>query len=574
MTAVAPLSTRRKDLAPFLPLFQKWYPNQNSMKNFNLSEEYFDKFIAAINCSIQCDEQIETSTFCLCENCVPVSQENMRLKWKTTFPQKENSRKNMTRRTIHDKTIMQLKWGLPLVVTTAFLSVLAISLNLVFLFRICLYKPVNLINILGFFLMLFSILLASYGAIMALYLYKGWSSELRFCQGLTSLKFFSLGACICSLIMLTFQFSLRLTSGEAGERDAVFKGVVFVLEGVMLSGVFSIMSWVKMDDWEFLCCIINPTSHMDKILILVEISYYAILFLLAAKYLLHLFRRKKTKCPYFMEQYYNIESTLFVMILLSFFIWISGYTVTLPIFNLFSSKVAAIIRVCTLMLPLSLHPLIFNLKTACSNEKNFKSYKAECGENDVVIDCDCYGNGTCKACKLKYSDSKLDENVSDQETMLLNNDCFSNSPSLQEETEINHLSAKKNNFLSPKLVCRSPIVRKAIKESMVNLTCSDCNIEAFPLLDKTENSDLFSTTDVEKPQKPTSLDLDVKRMTNQDLTPVFSLNSPRGKPSDFPSFISIDGAISESKSKVWNEAAKSKFSKDERKSFVKDSPVN
>ncbi|XP_012556313.2 uncharacterized protein LOC105844339 isoform X1 [Hydra vulgaris] len=559
ISALVPFVTECGNSKADFLLLKTWFPHLTSLKKINDAEECVYKVFNKTkvdNCSADCIESADFLHLCLCKICIPSSTAKI-----------ENFYKNKTKSP--DKSVMQLKWGFPLVITTASLSILAILINLIFLLRICLYKPVNLINTLGFFLMMFSILLACYGIIMSVYLYKGWSSEMHFCQGLTSLKLFSLGACICSLVMLSFHFSLRQSSTETGERDAVFKGVVFVLEGVMLSGVFSIMSWVKMDDWDFLCCIITPTSNMDKVLMLVETSYYAILFLVVAKYLFHLFRRKKNDCPFFMEHYYEVESSLFALIFFSFFIWVAGYTVTLPFFNLFSFKLTAVIRVCVLMIPLNLHTLIFNLTTSCK-DKNIKITKSVYGENDALTECDCFGTGTCQSCKSNYSiDLKLDDNISNQETMLLSTECLSNNTPLQEELQSNQLINKKNNFVSPKLVCRSPTARRFFSESKNCTITNDFKTETILLQEKDENNSCVS--DNIKPQKPTFLDLNEVNTTDLALIPVVKLNSPRGKPTDFPSFISIDDTTPDRAMKMCFDGTKSKF---ERKSIVKDSPTS
>ena len=121
--------------------------------------------------------------------------------------------------------------------------------------------------------MFFNILLSLYGVALAVYLMRGYVDwDQKFCQGFTSMKLFALGASVWTMMMLTFHRSVR--ADIETEREAIFKGIVYILEGLMLSGVFAVMSWIKLDKFDYLCVVFEPVTIVDWLLAGIETVSY------------------------------------------------------------------------------------------------------------------------------------------------------------------------------------------------------------------------------------------------------------------------------------------------------------
>ena len=281
-----------------------------------------------------------------------------------------------------------------------FLIIICVSgftlfINLLLIVVTCTVSKTSLPSVFGTALMFFNILLSLYGVALAVYLFRGYATwDQRFCQGFTSIKLFALGASVWTMMMLTFHRSVR--AGIETEREAIFKGIVYILEGLMLSGVFAVMSWIKLDKFDYLCVVFEPITIVEWLLTGIEIFYYFMLFCLMLRYPYHQIRKKKRSG----EKRLDTSHPIFAMVLLCFFSWGAVYIATLPVYGLASDRVRRMIRVVGIIAPLSLQAFIFAVRnTWCCLCRDPPCAKKK--ENEVLV-CQCTGTETCTACEDEY----------------------------------------------------------------------------------------------------------------------------------------------------------------------------
>lgn len=464
------------------------------------------------------------------------------------------------------------------VASIATLSVSALIVNFVLMTKLCSCQGVPVITLFGISLMFFNMLLSIYGIALAAYLsQESFSWQKRFCQGFTSIKLFSLGSGVWTLIMLTFHYSIN----GAGGRDAEFKGIVYILEGVMLSGVFAIMAWIKLDPWCYLCSILFPETIVEWLLSGIEVWYYVIALLLLLRYPLYLYNHRRRDPEKKVKRKINKEHPIFIMILVSFIIWVCSYVLTVPHLGLFSREVSAVGRVCALMLVTLIQPLIYTIRNSCccctGNGSPCSSQRKRSVTEDVLLVCECSGSETCRACdsefvpRVKYGDTKFTESRK-KESPKSNEELYKNSkskdPKVEKTQEIIKKNKKRKNksgVALPKAVCRSPeIIRDTLQKRSSGTAKDETTREGedVPLLEKTApeepNTNPKTPTKIERNKTPDEsipllddMDGGVKPpKAMPEMSPLKpgvkgqGIDSPsRNRQTEFPSFINIKGAV-------------------------------
>ena len=281
-----------------------------------------------------------------------------------------------------------------------FLIIICVSgftlfINLLLIIITCTVNKISLPSVFGTALMFFNILLSLYGVALAVYLMRGYVDwDQKFCQGFTSMKLFALGASVWTMMMLTFHRSVR--ADIETEREAIFKGIVYILEGLMLSGVFAVMSWIKLDKFDYLCVVFEPVTIVDWLLAGIEIFYYFMLFCLVLRYPYHQIQKKERSG----KKRLDTSHPIFAMVLLCFVSWGTVYIVTLPAYGLASDRIRRLIRVVGIIAPLSLQALIIAARnTWCCLCRDPPCAKKK--EIEVPV-CKCTGTETCTVCEDEY----------------------------------------------------------------------------------------------------------------------------------------------------------------------------
>lgn len=433
-----------------------------------------------------------------------------------------------------------------------FLIVAAVSgftllVNLILIFIRCSVNESSLAGVFGTALMFYNLLLSVYGGAMAVYLLRGppeWHQQ--FCRGFTSIKLFALGASVWTMMMLTFHRSVH--AGSVVEQDAIFKGIVFILEGLMLSGVFAVMSWIKQEEFDFLCVIFEPHNIVDWLLTGIEIFYYFMLFCLLLRYPYHQIRKKKRSG----KNTKDSSHPIFAMLLFCFVTWGVAYVGTLPKYDFYSDRVRRVIRVVAIMAPLSLQAFIFTVRNTwfCLCQRP-PCLKKEPQQPELLV-CTCTTTETCTVCQeeyealrfgnqLNYGNGKVKEEKEPVKTK--------EKKEKKVKTKKKEKKEKKKKKLTTALAIeRSPTLKQ--KETSFNNTeegvDDDENVAETPLLQKEKN-----TEEKEKGKKisgptndstPLLDDTDgsqhATKATHDD-TPVRSI----GHTIDHPSFVHMDSAI-------------------------------
>ena len=411
-------------------LFNRWSPYLTTIKNNYDNTKCTYKTVKIGNnnqtCNGKCtDASIELPTpspLCVCYHCTPVIRTTSTTPTlMTTLPNIsiaifDNINKSLqsfnttNNNTIGNRNTAPHKYNFYFIISISGVSMVALMLNFIFMVKLCAFSGVPVINVFSISLMFFNILCASYGIALAAYLSQEiWNWNKKFCQGFNSIKLLSLGSAVWIMILLTFHKAIRASTGDGlnSGRDAVFKGIVYILEGVMLSGVFAVMSWIKLDDWNYMCAIIHPKTTVDWLLAGIECWYYILALLLLIRFPVHLCKKKKDTetVEHNDKDHTDKDHPIFLLIMLSFIIWCTGYVVTLPVFDLFEFEMAAAIRVCALMIPLIFQPIIIIIRKTCcctgigcpcSNSTD------KAMGDDVLLVCECTGSETCQACETEY----------------------------------------------------------------------------------------------------------------------------------------------------------------------------
>lgn len=431
-------------------------------------------------------------------------------------------------------------------------SLFTLLVNLLLLFGVCKAVEVKLPELFGLALMVFNIFMALYGVALCVYLSENntiW--EERFCQGFTSLKLFGMGASAWTFLMLTFHRSVG--DGIENEREALFKGIVYILEGLMLSGVLAVMSWIKLGNWEYLCIITEPQTTVDWLLTGIELLYYFMAICLVLHYIYHQIRKKrKTE-----GKKLNTSTPIFLMVFICLMFWLGGYVITLRRYNFFADKMKRVIRVVSIILPLSIQPVIFALRNTfcclCRDPPCLQN-KREKGElssdHSVLLLCECTGTEKCPACESEYDMKYGNTEFYEKEAHSGIKDDENPKKKKKKKKE----KKRKNNVEEPKAIERSPVLKQK------DLSLEDDEISAeTPLLETQESiksevekappkrleitsdsTPLLDDTDgaVKQPPKAIPDSTPVKTIRKQDAQNVNSPSVP-----EYPSFINMDSVV-------------------------------
>jgi len=395
-------------------------------------------------------------------------------------------------------------------------SGLALFINFFVIVHLCSCGgATNAIVVMGEAMAIFNIMLACYGIGMASNMYwhdTEWKKY--FCQGLNSIKLFAIGSSVWTLLLMTFQNSIRTSSPD--ERDAVFKTIVYILEGIMLSGVMCVMSWIKLDKWNYLCTIITPTTTVEKMLVGIELFHYVILMLLVIRFPYYLYKRSRAveKPP---PRTVDKEHPIFIIIFLSCLIWATVYIYTYK-FLILSFEFTAVVRLVVLMVPIIFQPLAFASRNTCLC---CTGPMVCCGENskkpieDGLLACNCEGDESCRVCEanmeMKEILSDTAENVdetakSEEKKVTINEDktiipvlvCRSPVSETKEDEKVDCDVTISVNPPTP-----NPIERKDNENEMNNVSAptavqdDDDTTECLPLTQKDKNFDQSTTVDGE-----------------------------------------------------------------------------
>lgn len=434
---------------------------------------------------------------CLCFQCT-ISQKRLRrnIAATTTFkslinPTHANISKNSTRPPV------DLRRRYLLVFLVGGISVAAFVFNLIVMIKlVC--SPLTVIDLFGMALMLFNVILSFYGFSMAYYILRPMKAPAneKYCQFFTSIKLFALGASVYTLTLLVFHHPIRRSvddnierggekeekENETKKRDAIFKGIVFILEGVMLSGVLGVLSWIKFKDWLHLCAIIDPVGSVENLLFGIEMWYYVLCGLLIVWYVGNYFyrqyliienfrinlKRKKNgeeeEEMKYVTPYICRDFPIFVMVVLSFILWIGGFVVIKPSYNLFSPDNAAVIRICSTLIPLIVQPVIYIIRnTCCCRICPNKSDKASISD-EMKLECKCSGECNCNSGDLDEFSQSKNNNVqmtkfgSTRWSKISEDDHHQSDEEDDMDDEKTALNKKDRTttFEIPKVVCRSP----------------------------------------------------------------------------------------------------------------------
>lgn len=326
-------------------------------------------------------------------------------------------------------TEMPKKYEKVAMIMIGIISACAVLVNLVVMVKLCLRKR-TVIDLFAISLMLFNVMLSLYGIGMVVYLaYPFLRHEVYYCQFFTSIKLFSLGSSVYATLLLIFHRSIENSIDVPGSsekeihRHRIFKSIAYVLQGVTFSGLLCVLSWIKLEGWGYLCIIINPRGTVENILSSVECIYYTYTGLAVFWYLSELIyprckiflkkqinilqamfaddkRKEELLTPYLIreEAYVARDLPIFFIVAITFILWIFGYAITLPEHRWFTHESAAVVRVCMVISPVIIQPLLY-LTTRAYNARRVTS-KNEKKErlSDVQTECKCDMFYTCPKC--------------------------------------------------------------------------------------------------------------------------------------------------------------------------------
>lgn len=454
-------------------------------------------------CSTLNTAQSQKSVKCICYNCLddktPLVSIRARRNAQNTTNNAPSVKPSASNKTSTNKNEPRETF---VIVIIAAISVAAFLINFVVMVKLC-CSPLTVIDLFGTALMLFNVLLSIYGMSMALFEFNpSLGNTPTYCQFFTSIKLFSLGSALYTLTLLVFHHPIRRSvddnlerggekeekESEKKKRDAIFKGIVFILEGVMLAGVLGVLSWIKFQNWNKygLCSIIDPKGSVEELLFGIEMWYYVLSGLLVGwyfgNYLYRLYvkfkamrdniKRKKNGdeeeeiknvTPYIIRDF-----PIFVMVSLSFSIWIGGHFIIKPNYG----KMAALIRVCSLLLPLIIQPFIYIIRNTCCCQCCTSVKRRLNTSEEMKLECKCSGECTCNNCEMDEVSQLKNNNVEvtrfgtsgvlskgkiDEEDEA-SSDSDEDHDKDDETTALNKKTGKrKNTYDIPKVVCRSPV---------------------------------------------------------------------------------------------------------------------
>ena len=261
--------------------------------------------------------------------------------------------------------------------------------------------------------------------------------------------------------------------------------------------------------------------------------------------------RKKKKTE---GKKYDTSTPIFLMVSVCLLFWLVGYVITLPRYNLFADKLARVIRVVSVIIPLSIQPVIFALRNTfcclcrdppCSRKKDDKGDLSS--DHSVLLMCECTGTETCPACEpensMRYGNTEFYETevngrIKDDE-----------NPKKKKKKK------RKNNVEEPKAIERSPV----IKQKDLSLPDEEEDSAKTPLLEtqksvKTEvekaapkhlglaldSTPLLDDTDGASNRPPKAIPDSTPVKTNRKQG-TQNVNSP--SVAEYPSFINMDSAV-------------------------------
>ena len=428
------------------------------------------------------------------------------------------------------------------IITTVSISSLAFMINFLGMMRMCcINECMKVIELFGAGLMLFNLILSTYGMAIAFYLnfhdVNVWKS--KFCQGFTSLKLFSMGINVWMLILLCFHYTVT-GNGPNVARDALFKGIVYILEGLMLSGVFAIMAWIKLDTWRYACVIWEPKTTVDWLLFGIEILYYSVLLLLILRIPYHFYKKRKNPKSY--SSFPN-EVPIFIIVAVTGIIWIIGYFVTAPMFSLFRFTFIAAIRTCVLIIPVIFQPLIFIVRNTWICKGKRPCFEKNKDDLEFELTCECMGSETCQACDPEF------------EPLVPPNQRIINKSVLGDEKPMSRFQRSKEMLLRNKRrrKTQSPKTNHAQSESLVeNEKTLEKNVSS-----ETETLPSVYVTTTEKLDK-TKLTLDLENcapVADNERSPLNVPIKPSHNQSEVPSFINPSDAREFEKLALLNKEA-------------------
>ena len=428
------------------------------------------------------------------------------------------------------------------ILTTVSISSLAFIINFLGMMRMCcINEYMKVIELFGAGLMLFNLILSAYGMAIGFYLnfhdVNVWKS--KFCQGFTSLKLFSMGINVWMLILLSFHFTVT-GNGKNVARDALFKGIVYILEGLMLSGVFAVLAWIKLDTWRYACIIWEPKTTVDWLLFGIEMLYYSVLLLLILRIPYHFYKKRKNPKSY--SSFPN-EVPIFVIVVITCIIWIIGYLVTAPIFSLFRFTFIAVIRTCVLIIPIIFQPLIFIVRNAWICKGKRPCYGKNKDDLEFELACECMGSETCPACDPEF------------EPLVSPNQRVIDKSVLGDEKPKSRFQRSKDILLRSKR-------RNKAQSSQTNYSESESLVENKKTLEtkvpsETEILPSVSVTTAEKVDK-TKLTLDLENcapVADLERSPLNVPIKPSHNQSEVPSFINPNDAREFEKLALLNKEA-------------------
>jgi len=321
------------------------------------------------------------------------------------------------------------------------ISVAALLVNLVIMIKLCIRKR-TVIDLFAISLMLFNVMLSFYGIGMIIYLlYENLRTSAYFCQFFTSIKLFSLGSSVYAVLLLIFHRSIENSIDIPGSpkeihRHKIFKSIAWVLQCITIAGLFCVLSWIKLENWGYLCIIISPRGTVERILTFIEVMYYTFAGLAVVWYLMELIyprckiflkkqinilqamfaddkRKEELLTPYLIreEAYIARDFPVFFIVFITFTIWIGGYAITLPEHRWFDHNTAAAVRVCVVISPVILQPFLYLTMSKYSGRRVASKKEKDSRLSDVQTE--------CKECTLFYTCPKCDKDAANESNMEL-----------------------------------------------------------------------------------------------------------------------------------------------------------
>lgn len=384
------------------------------------------------------------------------------------------------------------------VIAVGGLSILAFLINFVVMVKLC-CSPLTVIDLFATALFFFNVILSLYGLSMGFYLfYPSLEKYTWYCQFFTSIKLFSLGSSLYTMVFLMFHRPIRRSSGESGrdemeegkkkaaKRDAIFKGIVFLLEAVMLAGVLSVLSWIKTRNWRKMCVIITPYGSVEGLLHGIEVWYIVLSGMLVSWYFGNYLYRKYKILKAYREKlkrqeeeeddmdngvcdepdepeiapYIIRDFPIFILIAISFTVWLAGLIISSPGYSYTTSETAPIARICSLILPIIIQPFVYVIRDTwlfkcfcCRQGKHRTNTVEEIKLNKSPSD---DSQGSQEASNNNLELTPLDNTGAPQPPIAKVEQTDQSDDDDASENDPLNKKTKSNDFEVPKVVCRSP----------------------------------------------------------------------------------------------------------------------